>query len=192
MSELPLTAGSCTLAADLFERYSAVVRTRLGRRFPEIDPQMLCDAVVEAIVEVSRDFSRYDPERGSVERFVEGAARRKLKDLRRSAERRRRREKKKMSGPVTGGPAAARPVVEALADRDLAERARQAVALSEEERRVLDLWLNGEQDRSVYAAALGLSGAARDQERQVDRVLARLRQRLHRFGQRLREEGIGP
>jgi hypothetical protein len=77
-----------------------------------------------------------------------------------------------------------------LADRELAERLRASLGLTPEEERVLDLWLLGEKETGVYAAAMGL--ADRPSEEQVvavGRTLNRLRQRLHRARHRLRQEG---
>ncbi len=193
MSASPLGPDARTLAADLFERFAAPVLGALARRYPHLDPQLLCDAFVRAVLQLSQNFGRYDPDRGSLRHFLAGAARRELRDLLRSEFRRRRREQEKMAGAVTGEASVARPFLEELADQELAQRARDAIALTEAERRVLELWLRDETDVAVYAAALDLTALPPDeQERTVARVLARLRQRAHRYGQRLRGEGAGP
>src|SRR5262249_52975602 len=124
--------------------------------------------------------------------FLRGAARRNLRKRLRSDERRRRCEQEKMIGPVTEGPSAGRSLLEAMIDRELAERARAEAARTDEERRVLDLWLGGETEPAGIARALGLGDLPpAGQVRHVERTLARLRQRLHRFGQQFRGEGTG-
>jgi len=193
MSEPPLTPDARTLAADLFERFNVSIVEALARRHPKVDPQLLSDAFVWAVLQLSQDFGRYDPGRGSLRHFLTGAAQRVLRDMLRAELRRRRREKEKASGAVTAEASAARSFLEELADRELAEQARDAIALTEADRRVLELWLCDETDVAVYAAALDLTALPPDeQERTVARVLARLRQRAHRYGQRLRGEGSGP
>ncbi len=53
--------------------------------------------------------------------------------------------------------------------------------LSLEERRVMDLMLDGERKTRVYAEALGLSGLpAAEQKREIKRVKDRLKKRLER------------
>ena len=193
MDRPPLTPDARTLAADLFERYATPVLGRLTRAFPAADPATVCDAFVQAVLEISQDFGRYDPAQASLENFLARATRRTLGNLLRSERRRREREQKKMSGAVTAEASADRSVLERLADRELADRAREAAAHNEGERRALDLWLLGERDPAAYAAALGLGGLPPDeQEAGVHRALARLRQRLHRFGRRPRAEGPDP
>ena len=146
MDRPPLTPDARTLAADLFERYATPVVGRLTRAFPAADPATVCDAFVQAVLEISQDFGRYDPAQASLENFLARATRRTLGNLLRSERRRREREQKKMSGAVTAEASADRSVLERLADR-----AREAAAHNEGERRALDLWLLGERDPAAYA-----------------------------------------
>ena len=94
-----------------------------------------------------------------------------------------------MLDPVTANAPAGPSPVDELADRELVGRVRASLNLRPQEERVLDLWLLGERDERVYAAALGLQDRpAEEQQKETGRVLARLRQRIHRVGIRLRQE----
>lgn len=189
MGEEQLTPDARTLAADLYAAHAEAVAARLARRFPDSDPQAVSDAVVQAVLELSARFDRYDPERGSLKALLTGAAVRVLQTIRRSEWRRRRREQKKAIDPVTPAAPVARSLLDELADRDLAERIRASLDVNPEDRRAFDLWLLGERDVGAYAAALGLGGLAPGaQRRAVRRWLARLRQRIHRLGVCLRRE----
>jgi DNA-directed RNA polymerase specialized sigma24 family protein len=151
---------------------------------------MVSDAVVGAILHVSAHFERYHPGRGSLRAFLYGVARRLLGVRLRSERRRRWREQKKAAGPVTRTAAGGQSPADELADRELAERLRASLGLTPEEERVLDLWLLGEKETGVYAAALGLTDRPPEEQTEaVARTLNRLRQRLHRVRLRLRQEG---
>ena len=216
-----------TAAAELFRRFAPGLQRRLARANPGTDPDMVADAVVQAILQVSRRLpphpqplapaagergeggalspeagarggrnpsaSGYDPARGSLAAFLMGACRRVLARLLRAEARRRRREAKKRQLPVTRQTSAGRSPLEELADREEAERARAALAVSVQEQRVLDLWLGGEKDPAVYIRALGLEDRPEAEAlAEVRKIQARLRQRLHRYRSRLRNEESPP
>jgi hypothetical protein len=177
-----------TVAADLFERFHGPVLERLRRERAGVDRDLLHDAFVQALLQVSAHGERFDRRRGSAFAFLLGATRRSLGGLLRRERRRRRREEKK-AGAVTRDASADRPVLEELADRELAGRLRAEIARTAEEGRALDLWLAGEADPDVYARELGLGDWPQARRRaHVGRLLARLRQRLSRAGRRLRAE----
>jgi len=193
MGERPLTPDARSRAADLFETHAEAVARRLGARFPGADPQKVSDAVVRAILDLSEHPERHDAARAPLEAFLTGAAARVLRTLLRGDRRRRAREEKKAIDPVTAFVPAARSQLDELANRDLAERVREALRLTPEEDRALDLWLVGEKDLAAYVEALGLTGLPQaEQAEEVRRVLARLRQRIHRSGLRLRPEEREP
>jgi RNA polymerase sigma factor (sigma-70 family) len=169
--------------------YAGAIARRLASRFPGIDPQLISDAAVRAVMWTSAHFERYDPGRGSLSGFLTAVARRILSTRLRSEQRRKEREGKKAIDPVTAAAPAAKSPLDELTDRERAERARESLNLSPEEGNVLDLWLLGEKALGVYAAALGLTDRpVEEQEREVRRVLGRLRQRIHRAGLRLRQQ----
>jgi RNA polymerase sigma-70 factor (ECF subfamily) len=190
MAEGPLTSDARTRAADLYAAHAHHVARRLAARFPGTDPQTVSDAVVRAVLLLTARFEQYDPEQASPRSYLYGFARRALAGLRRSEQRRRRREKEKAIDPVTTSSPCGQPVLEALADRELAEQVRASLRLNPEDERVLDLWLQGEKDTGVYAAGMGLAGRPPEEQAEaVGRALNRLRQRLHRARLRLRQEG---
>jgi hypothetical protein len=180
-----------TVAADLFERFHEPVLHRLVRQQPGVDRDLLHDAFVQTLLQLSAHVERHDTRRGSTFAFLLGATRRTLAGLLRREQRRRRREEKKAA--VTRDAAADRSLLEELADRELAGRLRAEIARTAEEGRALDLWLAGEADPDVYARELGLPDWPAERRRaHVRRLLARLRQRLSRVGRKLRAEESGP
>jgi DNA-directed RNA polymerase specialized sigma24 family protein len=188
MNEQPLTPDARTLAADLFEQFAEPLLSRLARAFPGTDPQRVADAVVTAILFLSRNFQRYQRRRASLTTLLLVIARRKLLKLLRADTRRAAREQEKARGSVTTEASAGQSLLDRLGDRELAERVRGEVAHTDEERRVLELWRAGETDSAALAAALHLTGPAEEQRAHVERILARLRQRLHRCGLRYRQQ----
>jgi hypothetical protein len=189
VAEEPLTPDARTRAADLYQAYAEAIANHLAFRFPAADPQTISDAVVRAVLQLSARPERHNPQRASLETFLTGAASRVLTALQRAEHRRRQREQKKARDVVTADASAARCILDELADRDLAEQVKGSLDLNPEERSVLDLWLLGDREVGAFAAALGLTGLSlEEQEAEVRRVLARLRQRIHRLGSRLRQE----
>ena len=181
-----------TVAADLFERFHGPVLHRLVREQPGVDRDLLHDAFVQTLLQLSAHVERHDGRRGSPFAFLLGATRRTLAGLLRREQRRRRREEKKADA-VTRNAAADRSLLEELADQELAGRLRAEIARTAEEGRALDLWLTGEADPDVYARELGLPDWPGERRRaHVRRLLARLRQRLSRAGRKLRAEESGP
>jgi DNA-directed RNA polymerase specialized sigma24 family protein len=155
-----------------------------------MDSHLIAEAVVRAILLVSNRFDRYDPTQGSLNSFLLGFARRFLAVLSRTEQRRHQCEQKKAIDPVTATDSSGQSPLDRLADRELAEKLRASLELRPDEVRVLDLWLQGERDRGVLAAALGQEGQSQEEQAtQVDRLLTRIRQRLHRLRLRLRREG---
>jgi hypothetical protein len=174
-----------TLAADLFAQWHEPVLALLVRRHPFLDRDLLHDAFVQALLELCARPERFDPARGNWRALLVGAARCALRPLLRSDARRRLREEK-WAGRVAAGAPAARPLLDALADRELAEKVRQAVARTEEERRFLRLWEQGVEDTGEYAHALGLEG------RPEEEVTARVKVVRDRLTARLRRLKDGP
>jgi hypothetical protein len=188
MDDLPLSPDARTLAADLYERFARPVSGRLSRRYPGVDSQRIADAIVRAILFLSQRFERYQDRRASLITFLLVIASRFLGKSLLAEHRRTAREREKALDPVTNKSSAGQSLLDRLGDRELAERLRGEIARTEEERAILDLWLSGETDPAVIAAALPLTGPREQQAARVARILARLRQRLHRCGVRYRQE----
>jgi DNA-directed RNA polymerase specialized sigma24 family protein len=190
VSDRPLTSDARLLAADLFEQHADAVVAWLARRFPGVDAALVHDGFVQALLDIARHPQRHEARRGSLRALLCGAARRVLIARLRAEQRRRRREDKKSADDVTRSAAAARSPLEEIAGREEAARAGAALARTEEERRILDLWLQGEADLAVHARALGIGDwPAAAQEKHLRRIHNRLRQRLHRYREHLLREG---
>jgi hypothetical protein len=187
MDKLPLDLDGRTLAADLYNRFAPALSARLARRYPGMDPQRVADAVVMAILFLSRNFQRFNSRLASLQTFLLVIARRKLEKLLCADSRRTAREQQKARDAVTTEASAGQSLLDRLGDRELAERARREIARTDEERRVLDLWLAGETDPAAIAAALQLDGPREQQAAHMATVLARLRQRIHRCRERYRQ-----
>lgn len=165
-----------TLAADLFEHHESVVE-RLARLNPTIDHEELHDAFVKAVLDIAAEPAKFDASRETkIEDFLVGAAQRALLQILRGHRRRRNREEKKAAA-VANAPPAARLPVDAMADGELAERAR-AVAETDEERKVLELWELGHTDAEI-AEQTGME--ADGVRRTRDRVTQRLRRLRDKF-----------
>jgi DNA-directed RNA polymerase specialized sigma24 family protein len=191
MAEPHLSPDVRTLAADLFAECHETVLARLAARYPFVDRDLLHDAFVQALLELCACPGRFDPARGAWRALLWGAARRALRSLVRSDRRRRFREEKR-AARVAGEAAAARSPLDELADRELAEEVRRAVARTEEERQVLRLWEMGVEDPGEYARALGREDNPDGVAALVKRVRDRLTARLRRFRGGLLKGGSDP
>jgi DNA-directed RNA polymerase specialized sigma24 family protein len=181
-----------TLAADLFADHGNHVVGRLKRRYPEADAELCWDACTYAVLHVAGHFDRYDPNQASLTTFLTLVAKRRLQTMLKGERRRRAREQKKNAGAVTNDPPAAKSPLQELADRELAEAAKAEIAHTPEERLALELWLL-KADYPDYARQLCLNHLSEEEGRaHVERLLARLRQRLHRYRLRLGREGEAP
>jgi DNA-directed RNA polymerase specialized sigma24 family protein len=187
MSSSPLPPDARTRAADLFSEHAGALLKWLERRYPGVDPDMLSDALVEAILHLSQRPDQFDPDKGDLRAFLRGVARGKLSTLRRGDARRRRREKNKAGRVVTDRPAAANPPLEELIGREELERFRGQIAHTDEERRVLDLMILGVTEPARYAGALGGEDSA-ELRAKADALRARLRQRVSRHFRRCKQE----
>jgi hypothetical protein len=186
-----LSPDARTLAADLFAECHEAVLVHLAARYPFVDRDLLHDAFVQALLELCACPGRFDAARGAWRALLLGAARRALRPLVRSDRRRRLREEKR-AVRVAGAAAAARYPLDELADRELAEQARRAVARTEEERQVLRLWEMGVEDPAEYARALGREDSPEGVAVLVKRVRDRLTARLRRLRGGLLEGGPDP
>lgn len=161
-----------TLAADLFERFSDSLESRLARWYRGVDPQIVADAVVEAILAAAQPGG--DTSEWAMARY----ARDRLRVFLRSQSRRKKREEKSVTTDIAAAPSP----LEVLEVRELAANCREIIATTEVERRALDVWLTGVTDPAELAAKLGI-------ERQdAVRVLARFRQRIKRERDRQEED----
>jgi hypothetical protein len=176
-----------TLAADLFAYHEQVV-DRLARQNPSVDHDLLHDAFVQTILQISREPDRFDPARGSIPAFLRGATKRTLRTLLRSDASRRKREQKKGESHVAHQRSAARGILDELADGELAAKARAEVAQTEEERQVLRLWELGVEEPGAYARALSIEDKPKDEQHAI---VKKIRDRLTVRLRRLKDRGRG-
>jgi len=173
MSQAELPSDWRTFAADLFTHHDPVLQ-RLARQNPSVDREDLHDSFVKAILEIASNPEKFDTSRETrIEDFLAGASQRALMQILRTHRRRKKREEKKAEA-VANDPPAARPVLDTVADCELAQQAR-AVAETDEERNVLRLWELGYTDAEI-GNELGLMGDG------AKRIRDRLTQRLRRMG----------
>ena len=191
MPKPKLSRDARTLAADLFTECHEPVLAHLVACYPFVDREFLHDAFVQALLELAACPERFAPARGGWQPLLWGAARRILRSLVRGDRRRRLREQKTAARVAREAPAA-RSLLDDLADRELAEAARRAVARTEEERQVLRLWELGIEDPHEYARALGREGNAVGLPERVKRVRDRLTARLRRLAAVLSQGGVKP
>ncbi len=181
-----------TLAADLFDYHEPVVDA-FARQYPSVDRDLLHDAFVQTLLQISRKPERFDLSRGSITAFLLGATRRTLRMLLRSDASRRKREENKAKIHVAQQGSAARGIVDELADAELAAKARAKVAQTEEERKVLRLWELGIEELGEYAGVLGIEEKPRDEQQViVKKIRDRLTVRLRRLKDRFSGEGHAP
>ena len=175
MSELPKDWRTC--AADLFE-HREVVLERLARQNASIDKEDLHDAFVQTILEIASNPEKFDASRQTkLVDFLVGASQRNLLQLLRTNRRRKNREEIK-SASVAEETSVARSIVDELADSELAQMAR-AVAQSDQERKLLELWELGHSDAEMAAQlAIPLTEVKLVRDRLTLR-LRRLKPRIH-------------
>lgn len=143
-----VAGGDASAVEQCIAQYGGLVWT-LARRM-SATPSDAEDAVQEIFVQLWQQAGRYDPSLGSEVNFVTMIARRRLIDRLRKSTRRPTPE------PLLDPPTA-REEKDLLGIRDEAERARGHMrSLKEDERRVLELALEGGQSQSEIAQQLGL------------------------------------
>jgi hypothetical protein len=176
-------------AADLFYP-GLIAHLSSWRRFRRSDPELIEDAVVDALLEYVARPQGFNPSRRpSLEKHLLMAARRNMLNLLRAEGRRRRREKRVAEQNATGPTGA----VELQTPAGNLERQEEAAALAEDRdglmkllsdplhRRVLELRLDGEHRTNVFAGVLGITNLPVPEQRrlvkrvkdQIDKVLRR-------------------
>jgi DNA-directed RNA polymerase specialized sigma24 family protein len=154
--------------------------TTIARQFPTTDPDEAFSAAVDALMGFSLNPARFDPVLSSLPAFLRMVARGRMIN-RRDAERRYGDGKIPWDAVEHDLPAR-----NDLRDDDRpsfdSPALREAVTeLSAADREVVELMRDGERRTAAFAAVLGLSDLAPDeQEREVKRVKDRIKARLKR------------
>lgn len=155
-----------TYAARLYKLFAATVHRRLRARFRAADPEVLADAVVDAVMALA---TTAEVSEAMVYVRARGKAYTRLR-----SECRRKNWEKKAETVVTKSASAAITVLDEIAGRELLRVYEDRIARTPAERQMLALWLGG----CIHAAAV--AAALRLPEEQVVTMSARLRQRLSR------------
>jgi hypothetical protein len=176
-----------TLASELVERHMASASDALRNRWRGVAEDLLNQAVVDAILELSLRSAEPDPAKGGWGSLIVGAAGRRLADLLRGEGRRKKREE--TAARVAEARPAERDPGRRAEDAELAALGIDGAAGDAAERAFLELYAEGVDDPDRLAAALGLSVAdPPDRDAAVKRVRDRLLKRLGRIGERWRRK----
>jgi RNA polymerase sigma-70 factor (ECF subfamily) len=186
-----LLDGNPLATVDLFERFAETMRRRLAAKYRTTDPDLVEEAVSEALLDYFRRPESYDPGKRSLRGYLHMVAERDLLNLR--DQHRRRSGRLRPADPVEIDARARKEWAEGddvgdrISDDEAAEALRveaMAVARTDEERIVQRLRLEGERSTAAFAAALGwLDLPAAEQRRR----LYLIKGRLDRRGRRGRE-----
>lgn len=149
-----------------------------ARRFPHADPHLVTEAAGTAVIALLRRPDAYDPVRSPLPKYLRMIAQRDLVNLL-DREGKHRRGRIPWECVELGLPARneeEEPL--SLADSPAVQAA--VAGLSDADRLVFELMLDGERETAVFAAALGLTHVPPDEQaaavkRAKDRVKARLR-----------------
>jgi DNA-directed RNA polymerase specialized sigma24 family protein len=150
----------------------------LARQFPREHPDDVTAAVDVAVVAFLKNPTAYDPARSSLPGFLRMIARRRLAHAR-AAEGRHRRRRFPWDCVELDYPAR-NEEEERPALADFPEFRAVIDSFDETDRRVYELWRDGEQATAVFAVALGIADWPSDEQaaevkRAKDRILARLK-----------------
>jgi DNA-directed RNA polymerase specialized sigma24 family protein len=178
-----LAAGDPTATADFAAALLDPLVAYLWAGHPGTDDHLFYDAAIEALLSVMRNPAVYHPERAELPAFLRMAAKGDLLNLlakeRRHQDRREPADCVELEAVAGNSP----PEDDDLPSFDAPQFAPVIAALSEADRRVLDLMRAGERRTEAFAAVLGVTGlSAGEQQREVKRVKERIFKRLKRAG----------
>lgn len=187
-----LLASDPLATVDLFYHLAGSLLRRLTAKYPTTDPDLVEQAVSDALLGYFMRPDRYDAGRRSLRGYLFMAAERDLLNLR---ERERRRQAGIRPADSVELDARARnawmegdDLGDRLADEEFVARLQDeamAVARTDEERIVQRLRLDGERSTGTYAAALGWTDLPpAEQRRRLYLIKDRLDQRMRRRGDR--------
>jgi DNA-directed RNA polymerase specialized sigma24 family protein len=180
-----------TAFAELCEIALPHISYYLQTQFPQFDPHMHHMVAADALLAYQKRPSQYDPEKLSLFAFLRMAARR---DFLNAIDKKRRLEQRltDIDDPAVQTTLSEDPVddlseawLQQYTDLTTAEFLDAFICnLSEDDRQIFALILNGERATEPYAALMGLTDLSVDRQRQeVKRAKDRLMTRLRRFAQ---------
>lgn len=186
-----LRSGDPTAPSDLVVAYLDDLACWLQGRNPAVSAEDCLTAAEDALLALIKNPTSYDPKRASLLGYLRMSASGDLKNRWRAEQRHvwRRTDLEDVELSPGEGKYLRDGETDPAQRLEVKERSQVSAKvvgvlrarLSLEERRVMDLMLDGERKTQVYAEALGLSELpAAEQEREVKRVKDRLKKRLER------------
>jgi RNA polymerase sigma-70 factor, ECF subfamily len=182
-----LVAGEVTAPAELVEVLLEPLLDRLTKRFPKLpDPDLLPDAVTDALMSYIKRPEQFDPGKRSLIGFLVMAAEGDL--LNALAKVKRRREKEIPLADVElelvgGNYRVEEDNSEAGTERDKVQQALPLLIKDPKDLKAIGLMLTGERATAAFAKVWKLQHLTPDQQRrEVKRHKDRLKKRLERYG----------
>jgi RNA polymerase sigma-70 factor (ECF subfamily) len=183
-----LLMGDRLASPELVGHILACLQQEMERLFPQFDPHLVSDGVIDAVLDYCARPTQFDASRGvPLDRFLSRAARGNVRNLMRSERRRKNREKKvgekKCEIDVALDPAVGNIQQEELKELE-GKRAEMLSALKDErDRQMLTLRLEGVRETPPYAQILGITHLPLEEQReQVNRHKERITRFLRRKG----------
>lgn len=182
-----LLAGDCVASekccAILLEPLTAETR----RKFPKVDPHLVADGVIDAILDYCDHPEKFDPADGRIDRLLAAASWRNVANRLQGEQSRKKRERK-VGAKKGEADVALEPVVRKIQEEDQQRSDAKLQAMldalaSSQDREILLLRSQGERRTSEYANVLGITHlAASEQEKEVKRHKDRIIKYLGRKG----------
>ncbi|MDP9352382.1 MAG: hypothetical protein M3P51_12680 [Chloroflexota bacterium] len=187
-----LLSGDETASGDVFARYLTPIIKQLSRReayrgLADADPDVIWDAVSDALFAYVETPERYQPGKASLHGYLRMSAEGDLRNLLAKRSSRHRREEALNEKVEVGIADRNYGLTEAEAERNLREdelwvRIREIIS-DPVDQEIVKLILDHERSREAYARVLGISDwLEEERKREVDRVKDRLKKRLQRAG----------
>lgn len=194
-----LLVGDPLAFLELVETQLSVLVARLRRQWPTTPRELCEEAALEALYNLLRNPSAYDPRKSRLATYLFRSAHRDVQNIL-DREERQRSPRAHSLDRVEVGPDGRKGTVgtwlidlradagDGSAEIDPALAATIAAALPDErDRRAFDLMVDEERDTAVFAVVLGLVGLSPEEQRLVvkrakDRIQKRVRRALERRG----------
>lgn len=182
-----LLRGDRVASEEIITLLLAPLSGEVGAKFPFTDPHVVCDGVIDALLDFCAKPSAFDPARGvPIQRYLAKAAWRNLANSVRGEKRRKAREQKAMDEPgnktVELHPRAGNSNQNDCGSQTEKYQDLMKALDSSVDQEILKLRLQGERRTAAFAQILGISHLpASDQRREVKRAKDRIDVRLKRF-----------
>ncbi|HEY8447890.1 MAG TPA: hypothetical protein VIL01_12360 [Thermomicrobiales bacterium] len=182
-----LLEGDPLAASDLCVHFLGRLVRQLQRNNPETDPDLVNDAVTEALLNYARRPQQYDPAKRSLSGYLfmsaQGDLRNLLEKHRRTSQHIPFDEHVENSTPARNSLAEHGDLADVVAGKESERSLRErllAMAQDEEERIVLELMMDGVRETDVYIQALGRQGQPEVLRKRLYTIKDRLTKRIRR------------